>query len=137
MTEPKTSDLDEEDTEVCLQCNSRREKESQAFRSATRKVALLTAVCGVLCVLTITACSCSLFLYTRLQGFRQELVTLVRMDPEGADSLFDDHFAMEQKSMPMYGDPNDVNEGYQDFVEEVSQNKTILGSDNGYINVSY
>lgn len=130
MTEPKTNDFDEEDTDVCLQCNNRREKESQAFRSAMRKVALLTAICSVLCVLTITACCCSLYLYTRFQGFRQELVTLVRTDPEGAESLLDDHFAMDQKSMPMYGDPTDVNEKYEEFVEKVSQEENNLGSDN-------
>ncbi|XP_045199462.2 uncharacterized protein LOC123553843 isoform X2 [Mercenaria mercenaria] len=114
MPELTKNVADVEDIEdACLQCKSRREGETLALNSALRKIAMLTAVCSVLCVLTISACGCSLYFYTRFQGFHQDLVALVRMEGEEADNILGDHFTMEHNAMPMYGDPIDNDDDFE------------------------
>ncbi|XP_060567116.1 uncharacterized protein LOC132725923 isoform X3 [Ruditapes philippinarum] len=93
--------------DVCLHCKCRREDDSKLIKSSMRKIAFLTAICSVLCVLTITACGCSLYFYTRFQGFRQDLFAMVRADIDDADDILDDHFSLEHNAMPMYGDSLD------------------------------
>lgn len=94
-------------SDVCLKCSTRWADATRAFTSATRKVALLTAVCSVLCVLTVSACCCSLYLYMRFQGFRQELVALVKMNLDDADDTFSEYYEMEFRAMPLYGEQLD------------------------------
>lgn len=101
-----------------LRCKCSREDDIKIIRSAMRKTAFLTAVCGVLCVLTIVACGCSLYFYTRFQEFRQDLAAMVRADTDDTDDVWEDHFPLDHNAMPMYGGPPD--EYDDDFQSKVS-----------------
>lgn len=97
---------DKDSENVCMKCRCKQCGKNTEFSSAKRKVAVLTAICCILCVLTISACCCSLYLFTRFQGFRQELVALVRAQTVNADAddAFEDHFPMDHNALPMYGE---------------------------------
>lgn len=107
MAERAQTGYEAEDA-VCLKCSNRwADDDKHEFTSASRKIATLTAICSVLCVLTLSACGCSLYLYTRFQGFRQELVALVKINLDDADDNFSEYFEMEYNALPLYGEQSD------------------------------